>query len=317
MDCLYCKYVGSRGLLMSCDRKSPIPVPDFDGLNPALYEDISEQNQILHVCPQALKRFVDKVLPFLSKPFILLTNNSDWTIPDDVQHEFEILTNHPRLTHWFAQNCVVDHPKLTRIPIGLDYHTLAPTRKQMFAWSQPEKHPWGVKVDPTTQEQTLLQFQSLSKPFWEREPKAYANFQFLMTTRYGKVDRVECLNTVPKDLVYYEPTKCIRATCWGNMINHAFVLSPQGNGLDCHRTWEALCLGCIPILKTSGLDPLFEGLPVWIVSAWSEVTRENMVSKINELKGKDFQIERLSLNFWQRLIRHRAGERTGTEGNST
>jgi hypothetical protein len=300
---LLCKYVGSRGLLNSCTRKSTIPVPDFDGLNPALYENIQEDNEVLHVCPQALRNFVEKVLPNLKRPFVLLTNNSDWTIPDDVSYEFTRLVNHPLLTHWFAQNCVVDHSKITRIPIGLDYHTLMPTRKQMFTWSQPEKHPWGTKADPVLQEQTLIRFKSASKPFWERSISAYANFQFLMTTRYGKIDRTECLNTVSRELVYYEPIKCIRNICWENMVKHAFVLSPQGNGLDCHRTWEALCLGCIPIIKTSGLDPLFTNLPVWIVSSWSEVSKENMVAKINEFKERTFEIEKLTLDYWQRLIR--------------
>jgi hypothetical protein len=296
-----CVYVGSRSLLNSCTRKSPIPVPDFDGLNPSLYDNL-EDNEILHVCPQALKNFVSKVLPKLTKPFILMTNNSDWTIPEDVQSEFEILIDHPLLVHWFSQNCVLDHPKMTRIPIGLDYHTLTPTRKQQFAWSQPERHPWGIKQDPIYQEQQLMQFKNLSKPFWERDVKAYANFQFLMTTRYGRVDRVDAYNTVPKDLVYYEPSKCIRTTSWGNMIEYAFTLSPQGNGLDCHRTWEALCLGCIPIIKSSGIDPLFEGLPIWIVSSWKEVTKENMIAKINELKEKEFRTEKLTIDYWRKAI---------------
>ena len=29
---------------------------------------------------------------------------------------------------------------------------------------------------------------------------------------------------------------------------HRFVLSPPGHGLDCHRTWEAILLGAIPIV---------------------------------------------------------------------
>lgn len=301
MSGLDCKYVGSRGLLNSCTRKSEFPVPDFDGLTPSLYDNL-EANEILHVCPQALKNFVEKVLPKLTKPFILLTNNSDWTIPDDVMYEFTRLVSHPLLTHWFSQNCVLDHPKITRIPIGLDYHTLIPTRRMQFSWSQPEKHPWGMKYDPIIQEQQLVKLQSSSRPFWERDVNAYANFHFLMTTRYGKVDRVDALNTIPKDLVYYEPVRCTRNICWENMTDNAFVISPQGNGLDCHRTWEALCLGCIPIIKTSGLDPLFEGLPVWIVSSWSEVSKENMVAKINEFKGKDFQIEKLTLEHWRRMV---------------
>lgn len=303
---LYCKYVGSRALLMSTKIHAEIPVPDFNGLNPAIYENIQNNNEILHVCPQALNRFVTKVLPILTKPFILLTNNSDWTIPDDIQKEFETLTSHPLLTHWFSQNCVIDHPKISRIPIGLDYHTLIPTRKQTFSWSQPEKHSWGLKTDPLIQERSLINLKTYSRPFWEREMKAYANFQFLMTTRYGKIDRTDAYNTVPKEIVFYEPTKCTRDICWKNMVKYSFVLSPHGNGLDCHRTWEALCLGCIPIVKTSGIDSLFDDLPVWIVRSWKDVTEENMKDKINEFRNRTFRYEKLELGWWQARIRSEA-----------
>lgn len=296
-----CKYVGSRGLLNSCERKSPFPVPDFDGLNPSLYSNL-QPNEVVHVCPQALNNFVTKVLPTITVPFILVTNNSDLTIPDHVQQEFDVLINHPLLVHWFAQNCVSSHSKITRIPIGLDYHTLIPTRNQSFAWSLPEMHAWGLKQPPLKQEQELLNYKNSSKPFWERNWKAYANFQFLMTTRYGKVDRVDAYNTIPKHLVFYEPNKCTRDVCWKNMVQYAFVISPHGNGLDCHRTWEALCLGCIPIIKTSGLDPLFEDLPVWIVDSWSDVTEENMEQKINEFCQGTFRYERLELSYWRDLI---------------
>lgn len=301
MSCLDCRYIGSRGLLNSCDRKSSVPVSDFDGLSPSLYDNL-QPNEILHVCPQALKNFVTKVLPRITVPFILVTNNSDWTIPDDVKSEYDILIDNPLLTHWFSQNCVIDHPKLTRIPIGLDYHTLIPTRKQTFTWSQPEMHSWGRKKYPIEQESDIFSFQNQSKPFWDRNWKAYANFQFLMTTRYGKIDRIDAYNTISKNLIFYEPTKCTRDVCWSNMIQYAFVISPQGNGLDCHRTWEALCLGCIPIVKTSGLDPLFEDLPVWIVNAWSEVTEENMKAKINEFRERTFRYERLTLSYWRDRI---------------
>ena len=33
----------------------------------------------------------------------------------------------------------------------------------------------------------------------------------------------------------------------------AFVASPPGNGFDCHRTWEALILGCIVIVQNSSV----------------------------------------------------------------
>ncbi len=297
-----CMFVGSRGLLKSCSRRSPNPISDYNEISPSVYENLSK-NEVIHVCPRALTNFIQKVLPNITEPFILLTNDSDATIPDHVQPEFNTLVESPLLIHWFAQNCVVDHPKVTRIPIGLDYHTLTPSRKQSnLAWSQAETHPWGVKKFPIFQEDDLQKLKQKSKPFWDREVKAYGNFQFLMWTYYGKVDRPEAMNTVPKHLVYYEPNHCTRDICWNNMIKHAFVLSPHGNGLDCHRTWEALCLGCIPIVKTSGLDPLFQDLPVWIVNSWSEVTEENMKAKINEFRERTFGYERLTLAYWRDRI---------------
>ena len=35
------------------------------------------------------------------------------------------------------------------------------------------------------------------------------------------------------------------------MVRHRSVISPMGNGLDCHRTWEALYLGVIPLVRGS------------------------------------------------------------------
>ena len=40
--------------------------------------------------------------------------------------------------------------------------------------------------------------------------------------------------------------------------SHKFVLSPRGNGLDAHRTWEAMLVGAIPIVRASALNPLYE-----------------------------------------------------------
>jgi hypothetical protein len=303
MDETYCTYVGSFGLLKSATHKSPNPVSDFGGLDPAWYSNLYP-NCILHVCPQALPDFVKKVLPNIQVPFKLLTNNSDCTIPDDFQAEANEILNHPLLQTWFAQNCVGNHSKLIRIPIGLDYHSLrpSPTERKRMVWEPKQNHRWGTKRQPIEQECELLYFKNSSKPFWERELKGYANFQFMMWTRYGKIDRKDAVEKVPKDLVFYEPFKATRDVCWKHMIEYAFVISPWGNGLDCHRTWEALCLGCIPIMKTSGLDPLFDDLPVWIVKDWSDVTHENMKQILEAFKSKTFKYEKLTLAYWRNLL---------------
>jgi hypothetical protein len=301
MDELACSFVGSFGLLKSVSHRSPIPISDFDGLDPNWYSSLYS-GCVLHVCPQALPSFVSKVLPSISVPFKLLTNNSDKTLPTDYSAECSTILGNPLLIKWFSQNWETEHEKVERIPIGMDYHSLKPSGKPRFTWSQPEKGSWGIKKIASEQENDLLSLKYSSPHFSHKQLKAYANFQFLMWTRYGKIDRKDALEKVPKHLVFYEPVKTTRDVCWRNMASCAFVLSPQGNGLDCHRTWEALCMGCIPIVKSCGLNPLFDDLPVWIVNDWTEVTEENMRKVLEDFKSKSFNYEKLTLKYWQTKI---------------
>ena len=87
------------------------------------------------------------------------------------------------------------------------------------------------------------------------------------------------------------------------MSTYTFVLSPFGNGMDCHRTWEALCLGCIPILKAPNFRIMFENLPVLIVDNWSEVNNELLLKTIDEFKQRTFNYEKLSLKYWINKIK--------------
>ena len=62
-----------------------------------------------------------------------------------------------------------------------------------------------------------------------------------------------------------------------------FLISPHGNGLDSHSTWEALMCGCIPIVPSSPLNKIYKNLPVWIIDDWSEITEESTIKKEVEL----------------------------------
>ena len=82
--------------------------------------------------------------------------------------------------------------------------------------------------------------------------------------------------------------------------SHKFVLSPRGNGLDAHRTWEALLVGAIPIVRASALNPLYEGLPVLVVREWSEVTPDLLRGFLHNytLRRPLYQYERLFADWW-------------------
>ena len=304
MDPFHCQYVSPYALIYSSTHRSPQAISDYNAMDPSWYSSLYP-GCILHVCPQALNTFVSIVLPTIKVPFKLLTNNSDWTLPTNFQEESTAILNHPHLIRWFSQNNILDHPKITRIPIGLDYHSLhIDPPKLKFGIRITEMHPygWGAKKPALLQEHELIRIKNSAPAFSNRQVKCYANFHFAMSMGYGQIDRPDALNSVPKDLVFYEPQKVTRDICWKNMVKCVFVLSPHGNGLDCHRTWEALCLGCIPIVKTSGLDSLFEDLPVWIVSKWSDVSDINMRLKLEEFGKKTFKYEKLTLGYWQTKI---------------
>ena len=51
-----------------------------------------------------------------------------------------------------------------------------------------------------------------------------------------------------------------------------FVPSPAGNGLDCHRTWEAMYLGAIPVVLKSEFCG-DSSWPVLVVDDWDEIIK--------------------------------------------
>ena len=165
-----------------------------------------------------------------------------------------------------------------------------------------QDHSWGKQMSPLEQEHMLDEIKTNAKPFYERQVKAYSNFHFSMGTKFGH-DRLDAKSSIPEEVVFYEPTSIERIESWKNQSLYAFVISPHGNGLDCHRTWEALCIGCIPIVKTSGLDPLYEDLPVLIVNDWSLVNQELLNKTIIKFKDIKFNYNKLTLKYWMNKIR--------------
>lgn len=57
------------------------------------------------------------------------------------------------------------------------------------------------------------------------------------------------------------------------LLNSKFVISPPGNGPDCHRTWEALYLGAVPIVLKSYWPFPAHDLPIISVRTWNEIPR--------------------------------------------
>jgi hypothetical protein len=281
-----CRYVSSRGIMKSCHKFQS----RISSSNPHIYEDILagvKDGDSVYVCTAAVPTFARFFLPRLTKNITLVTGDADESAPHIVAAD--AILSSPYIVRWFAQNCVGNNPKLHHIPIGMDYHTL----------SQDGNRVWGGQLSPVDQDNDIHALRESSPHFSERERKCYTTFHFQL----GRGDRHEAYNSIPKDLVYYEPTPVTRAESHAKHVKYAFVVSPYGGGPDCHRTWEALALGCIPIMKSCGLDPLFAGLPVLLVKSWSDVTQELLDKTVEEFKGRTFNYEKLTLAYWVNKIR--------------
>ena len=294
-----CQYISSRGILKSCDIRSLTPHSSIQVLyqyNQSL--ESGENYTVIYICSMAVSNHIG-LLKSLKYKYILVTGDSDITCPNDMFQTptgFEQFVEMPNLVHWFSQNCSVgDHPKLTGIPIGMDYHTLLDNKH----------HYWGTQTQPTDQEKWLNRLRAKCAPFSARNMKCYDNFTCTTNTAYRKFgdDRKDAIAKIPESLIFSEPNLVTRIASWQTQTQYTFVISPLGNGFDCHRTWEALLLGCIVIVKTSPIDYLYVGLPVWIVESWSDVSKESMTAKVAEFRDKTFTLERLNLQYWLQQIR--------------
>lgn len=72
--------------------------------------------EVVFVQSSEINRFTESVLPHIDCTFVLITHNGDLNI----DQRYLTLANDKRLLHWFAQNLLFRHPKLTALPIGLE-----------------------------------------------------------------------------------------------------------------------------------------------------------------------------------------------------
>jgi hypothetical protein len=293
------RWVWSRGLALSCDhhggllfvrgqRGSRAPLR-FD---PSAFEQVKD-GDLVWTRLIALPQFLREALPRIKARFALVTGDEDWSIPGSFAGSAELLDN-PKLGYWFSQNLDegARHPKLQVFPIGLDYHTIS---------NGPR---WGhEQATPAQQEAELEQLRREMPPNEQRLLRAHADFHFNKhkDQQWGDDrDSVQRLLDGNPNVVF-QAKKVKRIDLWREKTRYAFVVSPHGNGLDCHRTWESLVLGNIVIVKRSSLDPLYEGLPVVIVEDWREISEENLkkwhIQHAEACQRADV-LERLTNRYW-------------------
>ena len=203
--------------------------------------------------PSDIETFIQNELPNMQE-FRLVTTDGDHSVPTEIKG-YETLLNSDKLIGWYTQNYDgYDHPKMHPVPIGFDLHTTAATVEDMIA------------LRDSSSERTL----GIIQPPWS----------------YDHPDRSirhSCVKKFPR---------MKRNELWKLYTQYTHGLSPHGNGLDCHRTWEMLFFGMIPIVKTSSLDSMYDGLPVVILQDWSDLC----TYPLQRLKAVDEKV--MTTEYW-------------------
>jgi hypothetical protein len=324
-------YVHSEGLRESCDL-----VIDFGsnvvnrgrGVWPVASVRHAAANlkrgAAVYVKTDRLAEFTEWVLPSIREPFVLVTGDSDMS--PVLGHS--ALLEDARVSHWFVQNCDFPgrHPKLTRIPIGIDNPIFTKLEKRIgFALTMVlGRTPFDLTVSRNDMgDQAQLRRIGLAlSPTSARPPRVLCTFHQIQKIVRSDLRHLPARALAHRELAdnpccYFPGERLPQDACWRIHDDFAFEASPHGNGLDCFRTWEALALGTIPIVKRSTLDPLFEDakFPVVVVDAWDEITERNLVlwqSRLGGCFGPGLDA-RLSVGYWADLIARTGSEARGRQ----
>jgi hypothetical protein len=85
---------------------------------------------------------------------------------------------------------------------------------------------------------------------------------------------------------------------------YKFVISPEGNGIDTHRHYEALMMGCIPIAENSAhIREKYGAMPILFTTDYSEITPAYLEKKYIEMLDAVYDFSRLFLDFYDAKTR--------------
>ncbi|MEI8327963.1 MAG: hypothetical protein WCG02_02395 [Candidatus Taylorbacteria bacterium] len=232
------------------------------------------ENDIVFVQSDVMHKYFSEIHPSITNPYKLITHNGDWNITDK-----ELRFIDDKIIHWFAQNVLTNHPRVTPIPIGLENMSYA-----------------NAGYIP-------LYTNSILKKIG-RLPRILAAFNVASNFK----DRNEAMKILRDDIKVDVISKRPDQPGYVSRVRkYCFIASPPGNGDDCIRTWESMYLGAIPIVIESVGNEYFRnlGLPLMILDKWSKLKglSEYDLQKKYDLIMSQADRRALFMDYWIDLIK--------------
>lgn len=205
--------------------------------------------------------------------------------------------NNDKIKHILTWNKPFQHPKVTALPIGLNFDR---QQKVMREWLDKGGKCTGERLLGVTH---FGNTNSIRGKLTELAKRAWGSFadvlpKIPLAKTYKKKVNIDGL--LPIDI----PSE----RYFDVMSKYKFILAPPGAGEDTHRCWEALYIGCIPIVRSSHLNELYTGLPVLVIDNITGITKEFLEEKYEIIKEmrekKQFQMGKLHLKWWVNVINY-------------
>ena len=115
----------------------------------------------------------------------------------------------------------------------------------------------------------------------------------------GEKNRMTILQTLMAKGIHNEFTTYTQYI--EGLKDYKFVISPEGNGIDTHRTYEALMAGCIPIVEVEeGIIYKYRGLPVLYTYDYSEISSSYLLENWNRMLDTVYDFSSLFLSYYDK-----------------
>jgi len=260
---------------LSGDSFRSIATMIFDKKGDTVDPDKVQYGEIIFVSAERTEEFLRNKHPQISNPYILITHNGD----NHVDARMEAMMD-DKILKWFAMSVLVKNPKIIPIPAGLEnlsyYHNGVTSFFDKFK-----------KNLPTKKNRTLYGF-TIATNRAERQPA----YDFL-----SKSPLADALRGWP------EPKKYLKT-----LRQYKFVASPPGNGIEGHRTWEAMYMRTVPIVKRSPFIEYFKslGMPLLVIDNWTDLEKYSEIDLANEYEKLKSGFDNLALymDYWIELIKN-------------
>jgi hypothetical protein len=284
------KFISLADFTFSPGKKLP---GDYDNLvNTFRPEELhKDRPNIVYTHTMYVGSLFELLQDFLQYQFVVITHNSDnrislnyrscspaiYTTLDGFGQNVDYFNLPSNVIMWFTKNVNCFDRRIEAIPIGL------------------ENDMWFPEISKKKKIEDKL-----------KEPHSYKNLVYMnFNINTNPAKRQECYNYF-KDFPWV--TVDMKANGSGfdsyidNLYNHKFVLCPEGNGIDTHRTWETLYLGSVPIEIGNENNRFWSDLPMVTVRNWQEVTVEYLAKRLDQMIEVEPNTEYLDFQYWKNKI---------------